>query len=69
MDKIVSLNDVSTDKKPTSNKQFFELIDYLFSLKEKNFTGNLKIEFVEGVINQVAFNQKVGECYELSVNE
>lgn len=50
------------------NKQLFELIDYLFSLEENNFSGQLEINFRRGTVNQIAFNQKAVECLDLSAN-
>ena len=48
-----------THTKPAcSNKQLFDLVDYLFSLRENNFTGQLEIDFKGGMVNKVAFNQQ-----------
>jgi hypothetical protein len=69
MNTIVTLFEKSADNKSIGNKQFFELIDYLFNLKEKGFTGKLEIEFKKGSVDQVAFNQKVAELWDLSANE
>jgi len=57
------------DKNQVNNKQILELIDYLFSLKEKNFTGQLAIDFRGGAVNQVAFNQKAFNGMESSANK
>ena len=56
------------DKHSVSNEELYQLIDYLFCLKEKNFTGHLEIDFRQGSVNQVAFNQKTVDCLNLSVN-
>lgn len=69
MNTIVPFKRKVADQKAEIKEELFELVDYLLNLEANSFTGQVKIDFEQGSVNQVAFNQKTDSRYNLSVNE